>query len=254
MAGTFETKWKTKLKEFEKNAGKKKAQKAFFGYSSANKDVTKAFATADKAQAALKKVKPAQGFKAIGIFGKAIENMKKYGYAYIRELKKAAEQDPAKKDLAKLLAILAKDIDAIIAQAEASYVEAEEAMDNNGNMNIQKAIDVGPTRAKLFATLKRGAAWVAAIERKPEVATFNKTVNKATRDVTVHVKSLERMFKGTKHERYLFMTSNPLDGWAHKMKKLPDEATPQDVSKEVTAISTAFGQIMTWVKKEYDPA
>ena len=254
MAGTYETKWKTKLKEFEKNAGKKKASKAFFGYASANKDVTKAFATVDKAQDAVRKAKPAQGFKAVGIFGKSIENMKKYGYAYIRELKKAAEKDPAKKDLAKLCAILAKDIDAIIAQAEAVYVEFVESVDNNGKQDVRKAIDVDPTRAKLFSTLKRGVAWVAAIERKPDVGAFNNTVNKATRDVTVHSKALERMFKGTKHERYLFMTSNPLDSWAHKMKKLPDDASERDVAREVKKIAMAFDQLMAWVKKGYNPA
>lgn len=254
MAGTFETKWKAKLKEFESNAGKKKAQKAFFGYSSANKDVTKAFAAADKAQDGVRKAKPAHGFKAVGIFGKSIQNMKRYGYAYIRELNKAAAQDPAKKDLAKLCTILMKDIDAIIAQAEAVYVEFEASIDNNGKQDLQKAIDVGPTRAKLFSTIKRGQSWVAALDRKPEAAIFNKTVNKATRDVTVHSKALERMFKGTKHERYLFMTSNPLDGWAHKSKKLPEDATATQVKAEVKKIATAFKQMMDWVKKEYDPA
>lgn len=242
FAGQWKSEWKKRLAYFDKEIGKAetKTKKSswsfkFCGHMRKNKQqqdsaILMVWGELDDALAAIGKAPNEKRLDAIKAFGDKISSAERMGKGHVVALQRIANTTSPKKeitkveltlkqrDLDRIYGILSKDVDALISVAKARHMDVKKSTNAQGVAGMASVMaalkDMKVRKAPLMSNIKKAQAWIAKIERKPEVEMFNNGAMDVCRDVVAST--------------------------------VPMREIPQTSSKDVRVIDTAWKTLWKW--------
>lgn len=278
--GQWKTEWNKRIDYFDKEIGKveqktkSKKWSVFFWKSAKTKkkkeesSVSVVFGELDKAYVAANSSEGDAAKVTVKAYAEKVASAESIANAHVTKLrasfdslmpkKEMTKQELAAKerDLKRMLDILDKDVDALITVAKTQIVlfQKEKLSGKGKPKTLQEALandrDFDKRIAGMKGAIKKGAAWIAKIDRKPEVAAFNSGISvNFARDLLMEVNLMRGMIPNGVKERKV------LDALSRVFTVLgPKQLTGEDarfevVIKEVTQAKNALTALAKWLQK-----
>lgn len=275
--GRWKKEWNERIAYFEKETGKveqksKKQKWSVLFWKKAKPKQKKeetamsmAFGELDKAFSVANTAKDATAEQAVKAYEDKVASVERLAKGYIGRLsnnfntlmpkKEMSKEELAVKerDLKRMLDILQKDIDALLAVAQTQIVLFRKDKLGKKATNQAEAfiasLDFQKRHVQMTGAIKKGAAWLAKIERKPEVDTFNAEISTSfARDLMMEVNYMQPFTEnGSAHSKFLRKCAQELARLG-ALQLTGKNARFESVINEVAAAKKVLTAIIKWHK------
>lgn len=278
--GQWKTEWNKRIDYFDKEIGKveqknkgSKWSLMFWKTAKTKKKkedtvVSMVFGELDKAYVAANSSEGDAAKVTVKAYAEKVASAERIANAHVTKLrasfdslmpkKEMTKQELAAKerDLKRMLDILDKDVDALITVAKTQIVlfQKDKLSGKGKPKTIQEAWasdrDFDKRIASMKGAIKKGAAWIAKIDRKPEVAEFNSGISdKFARDLLMEVNLMRGIIpNGVKERKVLDALSRVFTALGPK-QLTGEDARFEVVIKEVTQAKSALTALAKWLQK-----
>lgn len=275
--GQWKKEWNARIAYFEKEIGKveqknKKQKWSLMFWKKAKPKQKKeetamsmVFGELDNAYAAANAAKDADAPAAVKAYEDKVASVERMAKGYVTRLstnfsslmpkKEMTKEELAVKerDLKRMLDILQKDVDALLAVAKTQIVLFRKDKLGKKARNEAEAfmasLDFEKRHVQMTGAIKKGAAWLAKIDRKPEADVFNAGISdKFARDLLMEVNYMVALTPtGSPHRKFLQGAAKVLQRLG-ALQLTGKDARFEKVISEVATCKKLLASLVKWHK------